>query len=356
MDISAELPPPPDFDEPAARLAEARQRGLPKPPGALGVLERVVVQLAALQGTPLPASRPAAALIFAAGHPVADHRVTRYPPGTNPDLLASFTAGGAAAAVLARMHGLPLRVVDLGLDPDAPDRSRGPDLELVQRPLDDGGLGDLLTRDAMTPALYAAAVRRGASEVDALAPDVRLLALGELGIGNTTPAAAIYAALLGGPPTVFAGDAPDCPTYVHKQALVTAAVERVRAATPDLQARPHRVVQALGGRDIAALLGAMACAIHRRIAVLIDGIVVGAAALALARLDPRWRGGMLFAHRSAEPGHQRALAELRAEPLLALGLHLGEASAALLALPLVDAACTLHAEMTTGAARPGGPG
>lgn len=365
---------PPDRDEAALRRAALRQDTLTKPRGSLGALERVALQLAGLQGRELPAARPAAVLIFAADHPVVRHGVSAYPAAVTGAMLANFAAGGAAASVLARLHRLPLRVIDVGVDAATEDDDVGAVAELrdgvdaTATELRDGagaaarvrrrgdldlrdGAGDLLHGDAMTPAMHGAALRAGADEVDALGPGLRVLVLGEMGIGNTTAAAAVYAGLLGGDPAQYVGPG----TGVHgdalarKQDVVRGAVARARREHADFD-DPRRVLQALGGREISAIVGAMARAISGRCAVLVDGFIVGAAALALCRIDPRWRDGMIFAHRSAEPAHLRALQALDAAPLLDLDLRLGEASGALTAFPIVEAACVLHAEMATFAA------
>ena len=342
---------PPRLDLEATRRAATRQAALTKPTGSLGVLEDIALKLAALQGRELPLARPAAALVFASDHPVARHGVSAYPPEVTAAMLANFAAGGAAASVLARLHRLPLRIVDVGVDrgPNTQrDRPHAAGAEVVRRELG-GQAGDLLHSDAMTPELYAAALAAGADEVDALGPELRVLVLGEMGIGNSTAAAAVYAGLLGGDPGMYGGPGTGVQgeALARKRALLCAAVERARRAHPELHDDPHRALQSLGGRDIAAITGAMARAISRGVAVLVDGYIVGAAALALCRLDPGWRTGMIFAHRSAEPGHPRALQAMDATPLLDLGMRLGEASGALVAFPIVEAACALHADMAT---------
>ncbi len=340
----------PELDANAVQRAMARQAILTKPPGSLGALERLVLQLAALQGEERPAARPAAALIFAADHPVVQHGVSAYPAEVTAAMLANFAAGGAAASVLARLHRLPLRVIDVGVQLHARERLRpARGVEVVRRPIAASAAGDLLHEDAMTPEVYAEALRTGAAEVEALGPSLRVLVLGEMGIGNTTVASAVYAGLLGGEPSQYAGPGTgvEGEALERKRLVLRGAVERVRRNHPDLQADPHRVLQTLGGREIAAIAGAMARAISAGVAVLVDGFIVGAAALVLHRLDPRWRAGMIFAHRSAEPAHARALQAMDALPLLDLGMRLGEASGALAAFPLVEAACLLHAEMAT---------
>ncbi len=329
----------PDIDEAARAAARARQDTLTKPPGSLGELEAVAVELAGIQGAERPSSRPAAALLFAADHPVVAHGVSAFPQAVTAAMVQNFVAGGAAASVLARAHGVPLTVIDVGVvhPYDAPGVVRAAAAA-------DATVGDLRTEDAMSPDAYGAALAAGAAAVDALADDVRVVVLGEMGIGNTTPAAAVGAALLGVPAedmvgagTGVAGDA-----LAHKIAVVRDGVARIAGETD-----AHRIVQAVGGRDIAALMGAAARAIERRIAVLVDGFIVTAAMAALVHADERARRGMLFAHRSQERGHNRLLHALDARPLLDLSMRLGEGSGALAALSLVDHACVLHAEMAT---------
>lgn len=320
--------------------ALARQGSLTKPPGSLGALEEIAVQLAAWQGRDRPRSRPAQALLFASDHPVARHGVSAYPPEVTAAMVANFTAGGAAASVASRSLGIPLRVVDVGVR--SPVQAGGP-IELVRDPVADLPAGDLRTEDAMPEATYAAALAAGRRQVDSIPGDAALLILGEMGIGNSTAAAAVAASLLGisareavGPGTGVRGAALE-----RKVQVVADAVARVGKASP------HRAMQALGGRDLAAMMGAAARALERRMAVLVDGFIVTAALLPLLRLHPEARAGLVFAHRSAEPGHRRLLDALDARPLLDLGLRLGEGSGALAALPLVDLACALHDGMAS---------
>jgi nicotinate-nucleotide--dimethylbenzimidazole phosphoribosyltransferase len=326
--------------ETSRSAALARQEKLTKPPGSLGALEEIAVQLAAWQGRDTPRSRPAQALLFASDHPVVRHGVSAYPPEVTAAMVANFTAGGAAASVASRALGIPLRVVDVGV------RSRvqaGGPIELVRDPVADLPAGDLRTEDAMPEATYAAALAAGRRQVDSIPEDAALLILGEMGIGNSTAAAAVAASLLGipareavGPGTGVRGAALE-----RKVQVVADAVARVGKVSP------HRAMQALGGRDLAAMMGAAARALERRMAVLVDGFIVTAALLPLLRLHPEARAGLVFAHRSAEPGHQRLLDALEARPLLDLGLRLGEGSGALAALPLVDLACALHGGMAS---------
>lgn len=335
----------PSLDEPARRVALARQDQLTKPRGSLGVLEQLVVDMAAFQATPLPSVRPAAALVFAADHPVTRHGVSAYPREVTAAMLVNFLGGGAAASVLCKAHGIPLTIVDVGVATpyELPSR-RLPDVSFRRDPVAAEPAGDLRSEDAMSEQTYARTYEAGRAAVDALGPGVRTLLLGEMGIGNTTAAAAVCAALLGEPATAMVGAG---------TGVIGEALERKRTVVGDALRRaagetdPHRIVQRLGGRDIAALLGAAGRAIERRMVILVDGFVVSAAILALVRLAPRARAGLVLAHRSNEQAHGRVLAAMEGVPLLDLGMRLGEASGALCAWPLVDMACRLHAEMAT---------
>jgi nicotinate-nucleotide--dimethylbenzimidazole phosphoribosyltransferase len=333
----------PAADELAAARAKQRQRHLTKPAGSLGALEHVAVQLAGFQSTDHPSARPAAAILFAADHPVTRHGVSAYPPEVTAAMVANFAGGGAAASVLSRTLGVPLHVVDVGVTvpPSLPGDSCGATMR--RDAVADARAGDIRVEDAMTPAVYRAAVAAGAAEIDALAPDVRLVILGEMGIGNTTVAAAVGAALLGcaARDIVGAGTGVEGAALAAKIAVVDDAVARLSSRDP------HDVVRTVGGRDVAALIGAAGRALERRIPVLVDGFIVTAAMLALVRMAPASRHGLVFAHRSGERGHARLLHALDATPLLDLSLRLGEGSGALTALPLVELACATHNEMAT---------
>ncbi|WNG31823.1 nicotinate-nucleotide--dimethylbenzimidazole phosphoribosyltransferase [Cystobacter fuscus] len=332
----------PTPDVAAAGHARERQSRLTKPPGSLGALEDAAVKLAALQGTSLPRSRPAAALLFASDHAVTRHGISPYPQAVTGAMVENFLRGGAASSVLCRHLGVPLRVVDVGvMRPLTHVPSEG--VSFRRDPVADEPGGDLRVEDAMSEDSFRRALAAGAAEVDKLPDDVRLVVLGEMGIGNTTVAAAVAALLLGreAEEVVGRGTGVDEAGLARKVEVVRDAVRRLRGATPE------RIVQSAGGRDIAALVGAAARAIERRKAVLVDGFIVSVAMLALERMAPGAREWMLFAHRSAEAGHRHVLEALGARPLLELGMRLGEGSGALTALPLVDAACALHAGMAT---------
>lgn len=348
--------------EAAVEAFVARDGALTKPAGSLGVLEALGRRLAHVQRDPRPQVRPAACLVFASDHPVAALGVSAYPIGVTRAMVANFVRGGAAASVLCKRAGLPLYVIDVGVaGPPVFADDRGGCY--TRAGVADAAVGDLVTADAMPPSTYRAALSAGAAAVAArlAAGPLRALVIGEMGIGNTTCAAAVTAALTGAAgadldAVVGRGTGIDDATWARKRDVVASAVGRVRgilAADPD--AAGHRALAALGGRELAAMVGAMAHAIERDVIVLVDGYIASAAALALCTIAPAAAAGLVFGHQSREPGHQRLLAALRAlpgdavhaRPLLDLDLALGEASGALLAFDLLDAACCLHDQMAT---------
>ncbi|HVK75754.1 MAG TPA: nicotinate-nucleotide--dimethylbenzimidazole phosphoribosyltransferase [Kofleriaceae bacterium] len=343
----------------AVAAFDARNDQLTKPRGALGLLEALGRRLAAIQRAALPVARPAACLIFVSDHPVAARGVSAYPREVTRAMVANFAGGGAAASVLCRRADVPLAIVDVGVDGGPVSLGRGA-TAYRRAPVAELPAGDLVDTDAMPPATYRAALLAGMDAVDRVAGagDVRVLVIGEMGIGNTTCAAAVTAALTGADGDALAalvgpGTGVDGAALAAKRAVVAAAVRRVRATGP---VDGHRAVQALGGRDLAAMMGAMARAVERRIVVIVDGYIASASALALCTIAPAAGAGLVFGHRSREPGHRHQLEAfaalgggdaLWARPLVELDLALGEGSGALVALPVLEAACALHAGMAT---------
>ncbi len=339
LDILDSVFPAPRED--ARRRAQQRQDALTKPRGSLGRLEDIVVRLAGFQGRALPVARPASMLLFASDHPVAHLGVSAYPQAVTAAMVRNLVEGGAAASVLAKHLNVSLEVIDVGVDGDpwTPPSTSGSLIRATRA----GNTGDLIETDALDEAALDAALRAGREAVDRLPAETALVVLGEMGIGNTTVASALVAAMVGGdagawvgPGTGVAGD-----VLEKKRQIVRRAVARVGAV------EPAEALRRLGGRDIAALVGAAGRAIARGMAVVVDGFIVSAAMLALVRLRPDARPGLIFAHRSAEPGHRRLLEVLDAAPLLDLQLRLGEGSGALAAVSILDAACALHAQMAT---------
>lgn len=325
------------------QLAMARQRQLTKPEGALGRLETLAIELAALQGVERPQAGRVPVVVFAGDHGVTAQGVSAYPAEVTVQMLHNFAAGGAAIAVLARELGLPLHVWDVGSRATAPiagvvtDKTRH-------------GTDDFSTGPAMSEAELDAVFAAGRRAVEAAcAEGADLLVLGEMGIGNTTAASAV-AAVLGPLPLeelVGAGTGLDAVRMVQKKNLIGRALalhgEHIAAAaSPGWEA-----LRRVGGLEIAAMSAAMIAAAQRRVPVLVDGFIVSAAALAAVRINPGLRPWLLFSHQSAERGHIRLLETLQAQPLLALDLRLGEGSGAALALPLVRLACAIHNNMAT---------
>ncbi len=332
-----QAPARPDADR--ARDASARQARLTKPPGALGRLEPLVIRLAALQGQAQPRVDPVWIAVFAADHGVADERISAFPQAVTGEMLRNFASGGAAISVLARALDTQLEVVDLGTVNDI-----GP-LDAVRRARIAPATANFCTQPAMSAAQLEAALQAGADSVAAArAAGTRLYIGGEMGIGNTTAAAALASALLRLPPEwlVGAGTGLDAEGIAHKASVIARAL-----AWHAGDHAPMEWLRRVGGFEIAALTGACLAAAQAGLPVLVDGFIVSVAALVAVRMQPGVRDWLLFSHRSHENGHGAVLDALGAEPLLDLGLRLGEASGAALALPLLRLACELHARMAT---------
>ena len=326
-------------DMQAQQRALARQTQLTKPPGSLGRLEQLAVQLAALQGCERPQLEQVWIAVYAGDHGVAAEGVSAFPQAVTGEMLRNFAHGGAAIAVLARALQATLEVVNLGTVND-PGEIAG-----VRRALIAPSTANFCIAPAMTPAQLASALATGAASIEqARAAGSELFIAGEMGIANTTAASALACALLQRSPQELAGAGTglDASGIAHKAEVVARALA-LHADCDD--ALP--LLQRLGGFEIAAMTGAFIAAAQAGIAVLVDGFIASTAALAAVRINPGVRDWLLFAHRSAERGHGLVLQSLDAEPLLDLGLRLGEASGAATAVPLLRLACSLHAAMAT---------
>ncbi len=330
----------PPFDEQAAARARRRQDELTKPTGALGRLEALAVQVAGITGQERPRHDRRLVAVFAADHGVAVEGVSAYPSAVTGQMVRAFARGTAAVSVLARQANARLVVVDVGVASPLP-----PDLPILHRRIRNG-TASFATGPAMACAEALAAMEIGVAVVeDALRDGLDLLALGEMGIGNTTAAAAVAAALLALPPEAVVGRG----TGVDDDGLARKRETVARALAAN---RPHRedpvgVLAAVGGLEIAALAGAILRAAVGRVPVVLDGFVVGAAALAARALAPSVGPSLIAAHRSPEPGHAPILAALGLDPLLDFGMRLGEGSGAALALPIVAGALAAHDGMAT---------
>lgn len=332
-------------------LALRRLDALTKPLGSLGRLEPAVAQVCAIQRTLAPRLEPAVALLFAADHGIAAEAVSAYPRAVTAQMVCNFLAGGAAASVLSRRFGCELRVVDVGVDAPLPDH---PSLERRKVAC---GTANLLHGAAMSAAQLEAALAAGNDAARAaLDRGARVLVLGEMGIGNTSCAALLCAALTGAPIELCTGRGTGLgdDAFERKRAILRAAWRRHvddcggRAAAGPFSATEARAALcSLGGFEVAALAGAILATRASGCAVLIDGVTVTAAAACAHALEVDALEHCLFAHRSAEPAHALLLRHLGVEPLLDLDMRLGEGSGALLALPILQAALALFAEMAT---------
>ena len=319
--------------------ARVRQGELTKPAGALGRLEALAIDLAGLQHTDRPRASRVPIVVFAGDHGIAVQGVSAYPQAVTIAMVANFAAGGAAISVLARELGSSLEVVDAGTLAEA-------SLPGIVTDKPRRGSRDFSTEAALETVEVAFAFGCGERAVTrAVAPAPDLLVLGEMGIGNTTAAAAIASALLGTGAKAIAGHGTglDAAGRARKARLIDAALVRHGLAG----ASPERILCAVGGLEIAAIGGAVIAAAQRRIPVLVDGFIVSVAALLASRLNPSCRPYLIFSHRSAEQGHRLVLEALDARPLLDLDLRLGEGSGAALALPILRLACALHNQMAT---------
>jgi nicotinate-nucleotide--dimethylbenzimidazole phosphoribosyltransferase len=309
----------PAGNDAAAAAVVARQAQLTKPPGSLGRLEDIAAWLARWGGGGQRLDR-VDILVFAGNHGVTAQGVSPYPAAVTAQMVANFSAGGAAINQLAQAGAASLRVLPLRLDEPTADFTREP---------------------AMDAPSFLAAVTTGYNAVR----EADLVCFGEIGIGNTTAAAAIAAALFGGGGSRWAGRGTglDDRGLARKRDVIDTALAR----HADIAADPLAVAASLGGRELAAILGATLAARHRAIPVLLDGFVCGAAVAPLARLRPDALDHTLAAHVSAEAGHRALLRELGLKPLLDLDMRLGEASGAALAIPILRAALACHSGMAT---------
>jgi nicotinate-nucleotide--dimethylbenzimidazole phosphoribosyltransferase len=311
----------PAADSAAAERVAAREAELTKPPRSLGRLEDLIEWLARWQRRSPPRLDRIDILVFAGNHGVAAQGVSAYPTEVTAQMVANFANGGAAINQLARVAGASLRVIPLSLEKPTADFTLEP---------------------AMDEDAFLAAVTTGQ---DAVSSEADLICLGEMGIGNTTAAAAIAAALFGGGGTRWAGRGTgvDDRGLARKQEAIDQALARHQGALSD----PLRVAAALGGRELAAILGAVLSARQQNIPVLLDGFVCTAAAAPLVRVRADALAHTAAAHISAEAGHKMLLGELGLEPILDLNMRLGEASGAALAVLILRAALACHTGMAT---------
>jgi nicotinate-nucleotide--dimethylbenzimidazole phosphoribosyltransferase len=311
----------PDGDESAVAEVRARDAQLTKPAGSLGQLEKLVEFLARWQGRAKPTLDNPMVTIFAGNHGVTDQGVSAFPREVTAQMVANFTDGGAAISQICALHEINLRVFELALELPT---------------------GDITKEPALDDKMCAATIAYG---MEAIAGKPDLICIGEMGIGNTTVAAAIYAALYGGTGMDWVGRG----TGVDDAGLTRKAdaVDRALAFHGDSLDHPLAILARVGGREIAAMLGALLAARHQKVPVIVDGFVATAAAAIAHAVNPAAIDHCIFGHVSAETGHARALAAMGQTGLLDLGLRLGEGSGAALAAVLAKTALHLHNNMAT---------
>ncbi|CAM0557744.1 Nicotinate-nucleotide--dimethylbenzimidazole phosphoribosyltransferase [Vreelandella titanicae] len=312
---------------------------LTKPPGSLGALEELAIQLSAITGELKPSVTPPAVVVFAADHGVADEGVSAFPQAVTAQMVANFANGGAAINVFARQIGALVEIVDVGVA--SPLTMPGVTSAKVRH-----GTANMALEDAMQCDQTIAAIDVGIAAVNrAKRAGAKCIMVGEMGIANTTASSAMLAVLTGESVAnvVGAGTGINPQQQAHKVAVIERAIA---ARNADSQASLE-VLAKLGGLEIAAMTGAYLAAAAQRLPAIVDGFIATVAALTACRMCPAVRGYLIFGHRSQESGHDVALKALEAKPLLDMGMRLGEGSGAALAYPLLQAATAMVAEMAT---------
>ena len=310
-----------------------------KPPGSLGRIESLAMQMALVQGTLTPKADPAHLLIFAGDHGLVEEGVSAWPQDVTAQMVLNFLGGGAAANVFSESNGVGLSVLDAGVAGDLPDHPS------LRRAGIRQGTRNAAREDALTPEEVARALEFGArAAADAADGGARVIAIGEMGIGNTSAASLIAAAIDGidldsltGP-----GAGLDSEGLARKRDVLARTLSRRPG-----RLEPVDALSAFGGLEICAMAGAAIGAAANRTLVLVDGFIASAAALAALRARPEVAPYLVFAHRSKEPGHRLVLEAAGADPLLDLDLRLGEGTGALLAFPMLRAACAMLCRMAT---------
>ncbi|MFW6320365.1 MAG: nicotinate-nucleotide--dimethylbenzimidazole phosphoribosyltransferase [Halohasta sp.] len=332
LDVS--IPP---LDDEARERARERQGQLTKPPGSLGRLETMAADIAAMQSTDEPTVDPAVVVTMAADHGVVDEGVSAYPQSITADMVRNFLDGGAAVSALCDVSGIENIVVDMGVAGAVPEG-------VLDRRIADG-TANIATGPAMSRTEALAAIDAGRAVVQEHAPGANLLGLGEMGIGNTTPSAAITAVLTdrSADDVTGYGTGIDEETRAHKVEIVERALE-VTDPDPD---DPVDVLRSVGGFEIGGLVGATLEAASRRTPVVVDGFITAAAALLAAAIEPRVGEYLLASHASVEPGHAAQLDLLGLEPCFDYGMRLGEGTGAAVAVGVYRAACAAHTGMST---------
>ncbi len=330
------------LDEGAGQEAARRLDSLTKPLGSLGYLEELVRRYAAARHDPSAKIGKAAMLVFVADHGIADEGVSAYPQAVTEQMLRNIARGGAAISVLARHYGYDLKVVDVGVATD----TSGEALPGVIYRRIGAGTRNFMREPAMTAAQATGAIEAGIETVnEAIAGGATLIGIGEMGIANSTSAAALLSALTGVDVANMAGRGTglDDAGWRRKVEVVRASLERHR----DTFADGLQLLAALGGFEIAAMAGVCLGAAARRTPTVVDGFIATAAAAVADKIFPGLTSRMFFSHRSAEGGHALVLEHLRARPILDLDLRLGEGTGAAVAISVIQAALAMYHQMAT---------
>ena len=313
-----------------------------KPLGSLGVLEKIALHVGRIQQTLSPRFTRPHNLIFAADHGAAKSGLSAYPQEVTWQMVENFLAGGAGANVFARQHGVAIKVIDAGVAHDF-----GPRSDLIDAKISPEGTRNYLTEAAMTREQCIAAIEKGAEVVRQLATEgCNVLVVGEVGIGNTASASLLTHVFTRTPlvDCVGRGTGLNDEGLARKRALLAQAVERAKLPA---DADAVTVLAEFGGFEIAMMAGALLAGAECRMTLLIDGFIATSALLVASRIAPNIREYCIFCHRSAEPGHQAQVRDLRGEPLLDLGLRLGEGTGATVAYPLVCSALAFLNDMAS---------
>jgi len=331
--------PIPSPDQRYLLAALSHQKQLTKPLGALGELENIAVQLAAMQASNKPSIDKVWISLFAADHGIANANVSAFPQAVTAEMVKNFVRGGAAISVLAQLHQAQLEIIDVGV---ASDLSK---LTIIHQKIA-YGTANFLTQSAMTESQLYNALNIGKESVKrANADNSQLFIAGEMGIANTSSATAMACKLLNlnAKQLTGAGTGLEDKEIQHKAKLIQQALDSQQALPPV----PLEILQYFGGFEIAALVGAYVAAAQKSLPILVDGFICTVAALVANRINPDVKQWLFYAHHSHEQGHQLILDELQVKPLLNLNMRLGEASGAAVAIPLLRAACALHSKMAT---------
>lgn len=333
------LAPVAELNHEMEALARARQDSLTKPKGALGRLEEVAISLAGMQSRIDPRVKAPIVVVFAGDHGVVKEGVSLYPQSVTAEMLRNFSRGTAAITVLARSMRCPFQVVNVGTVEPVEELPNVVDKRIA------AGAANVCREEAMTPEQFEKVMAVGKAVIDAAPEDTDCFIGGEMGIGNSTIAAALAVAHTGLAANAMVGPG----TGVDKQGVAkkVATVTRIVGKhLPHIQ-RGAYALQRIGGFELSALAAAYIRAAQKGIPSLVDGYIATAAAVSAMQINPGVRDWLFFSHCSAEPGHRKLLAKLDAVPLLDLDLALGEGSGAALALPMLKAACNLHNHMAT---------